>query len=305
MNWAELREAGIHCVGAALDAVAENLRTDAEFAFREVTLGGRSMLLIDAFAEHAFASALKTFRKRRFSHIHVLGEERLKSKDVDLTDAPGLFALVDAIDGTDLVVRDLSNWCSAVVFFEPRAKPGKRILGAFVALPSRQIYFSTADMSEVRVQASVRNKDRRRVRGTSGKRAVTGASLCFYGQKLSNLMSTAEYVERLSQHLGPSADTLRIYNLAGIPLMMKLIDHSLTGARGIDAVFDLKGQRAHDVVPGAYLALKAGAAVRRENGTDCTLRELEQLLLRPAANETRLRYFIAATSELADELCQI
>jgi hypothetical protein len=45
----------------------------------------------------------------------------------------------------------------------------------------------------------------------------------------------------------------RFYNLAGNPMMVRLADGI------IDVVFDLKGQRPHDVVPGAFIAMMAGA----------------------------------------------
>ncbi|TDA25606.1 MAG: hypothetical protein DSO00_08510, partial [Archaeoglobi archaeon] len=61
-------------------------------------------------------------------------------------------------------------------------------------------------------------------------------------------------VKKTNEEIG-----FRIYNLAGNPVMVKLVDHRIKDARGIDAVIEIKGQKPHDMAPGAYIALKGGA----------------------------------------------
>ena len=89
----------------------------------------------------------------------------------------------------------------------------------------------------------------------------------------------------------------RIYNLAGMPMMMKMFD-SGDGLRRIDAVFDVCGQQPHDMVAGAYIAAKGGATLFDLHGKPINI---EQSLLRPA--KERVRYVLAATRPLAEELC--
>jgi hypothetical protein len=45
-------------------------------------------------------------------------------------------------------------------------------------------------------------------------------------------------------------------------MTVKLVDHEVRAAKGIDAVFDVRGQNTHDVVPGAFLAMKAKAVMK-------------------------------------------
>jgi hypothetical protein len=107
----------------------------------------------------------------------------------------------------------------------------------------------------------------------------------------------------------------RIYNLAGIPMLVKLTDHQVKNAKNIDVVFDIHGQNPHDVVPGAYLAKKAGATVRqfiieedkvtkekKVRAEDISYATLEESLIQPAAPTSRLKYFVTSTKELADQI---
>lgn len=65
----------------------------------------------------------------------------------------------------------------------------------------------------------------------------------------------------------------------------------------IHAVFELLGQKPHDVVPGAFIAREAGAIVRDLNGRDI---DLGAALMEP--NKGDLRYIIAANETLYQEL---
>jgi hypothetical protein len=136
------------------------------------------------------------------------------------------------------------------------------------------------------------------VNGPTAITAIEQASVCFYGQKPPNLIDTAS--RALCSSTGPAP--FRIYTLAGIPMMMKLIDHrvQIDGVRGIDAVFDVKGQKPHDVVPGAFIAIKGGATMTDLSGVPINEVTLEQSLKKPASEDSELRYVLAAT----DKLCR-
>ena len=74
-------------------------------------------LRIDVNAEDELAARLHDYHSGKFAYIEYFGEESLDDPHLDLTGRSGTFALADAVDGTDLVERGLSNWCTAVVFF--------------------------------------------------------------------------------------------------------------------------------------------------------------------------------------------
>jgi fructose-1,6-bisphosphatase/inositol monophosphatase family enzyme len=87
-------------------------------------------------------------------------------------------------------------------------------------------------------------------------------------------------------------DAKRIYNLGGNPMLLKVADGSM------DAVFELHGQPAHDVVAGAFIAEKAGAAVLALDGSPLVDHDSYwQALQFPGRKE--LMYVAAGTEELA------
>ncbi len=292
-----------HIVRQILFDVAD----DPENSFEQLrqTQTGKKLLRLDINAEDSFQRLLHKYQKGRFASIQVLGEERLRNPDLNLRGRDGVLALVDAVDGTDLVERGLSNWCSGVVFFAPSNRKGKRILASCVAVPTNSmtpgekprmqvdVYCATPERVYVHTDGKTRD-----VHGCSTTEQMEQASLCFYEQKVSNFLSVAQ--SRLIRNLDVAGD-FRIYNLGGIPMMLKLIDH-FPRIRGVDAVVDLEGQKPHDVVPGAFIAKRAGAVLRDLSGKDIPLGKLEDLLLRPASPETQLTYILTGTSGLADQI---
>jgi len=258
----------------------------------------KAQLLIDLVAEENCRTTIQNYNKGKFGKWHFHGEESLLNKNLDLSKENSICVLADVIDGTDLLERGLGNWCSCFIFFDPRAKSGERLLASFVALPDKEVYFARHDMPG----AFITTKDGQitEVAGRSAVEKVCDASICFYGQKHPNLVKTVSLLNNLTdQNLGK----LRIYNLAGIPMMMKLIDHRIKKARSIDAVFDVNGQKPHDVVPGAYILKKAGATIKNLQGDDINYCDFEELLLKPSS--TKLKYVAAATPELAKNLLAI
>lgn len=294
----------------------------------------KKALGIDASAQAIFAADLQKY----FPQIIVRGEEDFDDESLDLRNPKWKdkkFAIVDMVDGSDLLERGLSNWCSAVTFFEPQADPGKRILAAFVGMPNGETYYSKNNSDDVLVE--VKEKENRhhiketlpplsKISKQHLQTELKNASVAFYGQKVSSLLSIMNrnptdgietlldyvYKAEIEQNFKIKAKInankklkleetpidFRIYTLNGIPIVVKLIDYRVKEIRKIDAVFNIKGQRPHDVVPGVYLAMKAGAVVRNlEKNRDMTKEDLEDALMQPA--KSKLIYVIASNRKLA------
>lgn len=87
-------------------------------------------------------------------------------------------------------------------------------------------------------------------------------------------------------------------------MLVRMCDHQVKRARGVDAVIELKGQMPHDAVPGLFFAVKAGATVLSlaadDFGSPLTLPKLEQLLFAPRT--PAVKYLAATSQQLADEL---
>lgn len=294
-------------------------------------------LAIDSTAQASFTVDLH----KRFSQIIVCGEEDFDDESLDLSKPEWkdkIFAIVDMVDGSDLLERGLSNWCSAITFFEPQADPGKRILAAFVGMPDGELYYSANNSKDVFVETNEK-ESRHYVKKTLPhllsiherylQKELKNASVAYYGQKVSSLFSIINYnstngIETLLDYVYKAEveqntkikakintnielnfeDTpidFRIYTLNGIPMVVKLIDYRVKEIRKIDAIFNIKGQRPHDVVPGVYLALKAGAIVRNlKTRQDMTIEDLENALMQPA--KSKLIYVIASNRKLAMDI---
>src|SRR6266705_2467417 len=102
-------------------------------------VGLKPLLVVDLLAEHFFMSCVA----RRFGPdmVEIYGEESL-ALNPDLRQETRTCILIDMVDGTDLLERDFSNWCSAIVVFSPQER---RIEGSFVFLKSekgRYLYYT-------------------------------------------------------------------------------------------------------------------------------------------------------------------
>lgn len=262
--------------------------------------------------------------------IVVIGEESYAKREIDLDAETRPVIINDPIDGTDLLERGLWNWCTAAIAFYPRGEPGDRIIGGFVGVPPGFSYYATClepgAFSSLRPHLSemltpTRLPNLRRMPSTT---SLDSASICFYGQKIDSFFSLAntkllielqeaarkhkEASEDIGDHTGvmPAARpkkefAFRLYNLGGIPMMVKLADR-VEGASNIDAVIELRGQQVHDVAPGLYIALKGGAALRHLDGSEFTQVQLEEALLNP--RHGRVPYVLAASEALADLICE-
>jgi fructose-1,6-bisphosphatase/inositol monophosphatase family enzyme len=274
----------------------------------------KEALRLDIDAEDTFVRNLnKEYEGGLFKDVLVYGEESI-DETTDLSNESRVVALVDMVDGTDLVERNLSNWCSAAIFFCPSAEPGKRILASCVGLPSGRIYYAHANSEGVycKPQGGLATP----VGGPSQVEDLRQASISFYGQKVSRLQETMktgliDYL--LKEPKSTEAENAiennsqrrknRIYTLAGIPMIVKLIDHRVKRAANIDVVFDCNGQRPHDFIAGAYLAKRASAVIKNiDSGNEISYHDLETALLRPDNPQSDFRYVVAATDRLCDEI---
>ena len=230
--------------------------------------------------------------KAAFPSVLILGEEVKRYPKNLAAVAKDLVAIVDPVDGTDLLARGFSNWCCSLVMFSPKER---RIRAAVVAHSDGDLYWATEDgafKSRRDGTGFVRSKLAvQRPHGFS----LAQASVCFYGQKPERIVSTANALrfEAMQQPSDPNSAKFRIYNLGGNPMMVKIPDGD------VDIVFELKGQEVHDVLPGAFIALHAGAVIR---GVDKSEIELNRAALFP---RERMRYVLAATSRLQEEFSSL
>jgi len=297
----------------------------------------KDMLQVDKEAENR----CKTILLDKFGgeeNLLVLGEETLwKLPDsLDLSKqsvsfGPGadpivsntpetrMTAIVDMIDGSDLLERGFENWCSALVFFRPGPPP--LIIASFVHHSNGSIY--GADQFSAFFIPSKAGTVPRRLRGPEPRSLEAPPDVGLPAQQMEELKRTPEYARQIAicfyaQKTGhfasiPTAgltdwlksvykgkDRLRIYTLAGNPMMAKLAD-----GEHVHAVFEHseKGQYAHDMVPGGYIALRAGAhlvdACSQEEIFEDTL---ASWLLQPAQ---RHRYALGSTLPIAAQLAAV
>ena len=127
------------------------------------------------------------------------------------------------------------------------------------------------------------------------------AAVCFYGQKAANFYAVHKNAPLLTwlrdnraKKINGQAPRFRIYNLAGNPMMVRMTESTGTPP-AIDAVFELKGQKVYDVIPGAFIAKRVGATF-----VDLANRPID--LDRALRERKVLKYVLAATPGLAREL---
>ena len=289
----------------------------------------KSMLALDRIIEDECENILTERIGEKF--IRVVGEEDLwmfpsvdfskqrfegYGEDVRLVEKPEtrLVAIIDMIDGSDLVERNFGNWCSAIVLFNPVPQP--KILFSMIYnavdgtsdtgaknIPGGNIYGSTDERTFLIQPNSnpgeplqpLKGPEARNLTGTSpdkhcpleDRRQIT---LCYYGQKRSHIEVPPGIVQWINE--SQAADRFRLYDLAGNPMMARLAN-----GENIHAVFEHVGQHPHDAVPGAYIGLMAGASLVDCRGEKIEAAHLAEVLMKPCA--AKLRYVLASTEELA------
>lgn len=317
-----LRVAGYRTITDALLQVDTNMRYLEDEALENVEAvhkeRGHVTRQLDLEIERATKMRLRQFlEKSKFNENDILffGEESLKEASLDLSGIDQVVALVDMIDGTDLLARGLGNWCSAMVFFAPARN---EILRSFVGMSYGdylKVYTACLDDQDqlqahvvhVPVKRNQRNdkvlderRTRERLLGTrgpsSGGHPLNGASVCFYGQKKKRLLSVVERSTYPREVPDFENDRHRIYTPAGNPMMAKVAEGRMS------AIFELEGQLPHDVVPGAFICRTAGCVVTDLRGERLGLVES---LMRPADPGRKLKYLIGSNQEVHGALLSL
>lgn len=299
IDYNSIIKASIQIIKEVQSGIQVSIESDPESAFERLSIEGRakqkSLLGVDHTAEQTTKQLL--IRKLKKMKIRYIGEESLRNERLDLSNQPGIVCLMDMVDGTDLLERDLSNWCSALTFYQPSKQ---KILASFVGIPNKCVYYATAQDAAAYKQ-SFTDKEPREIKCNSTEGILLStASIAFYGQKLKNFFSITKYPKLISTltDIAQTPSKTRLYNFGGNPMMMKLFD----GNTKIDAIFDLVGQAPHDVVPGAFIAEKAGAIFRDLKGNPINLIEA---LKKPAATDSRISYILTSTESLSQQFLQL
>jgi len=257
---------------------------------------GKCFLNIDKYSEDTFRVLTRKYFRDKITYY---GEESFRNPSLDLAAKVNddIVAIMDMVDGTDLVVRNLSNWCSAVVFFSTKEE---KILASLVGFPSRRVYCYCPSFNKgaFYVQKLGTSKgltsEVTYLEDLNGKsKDLMNSTICFYGQKLKKLLSFQRFIENLNKQDLDS--NIRVYNLGGNPMMVKVA----TGE--VDAVIELEGQFPHDVAAGAYIAKSTGAVFRDLEGREINL---AKLLLKPAHPDSKIKYILASSEKLYQDIRQ-
>lgn len=255
----EIADAALQIIRCVQREVFEDIRMHPENVFETATIGSRTkpLLAIDLVAERSAAPKLR--RQLRRYGLWVVGEESLRDETLECCNEDWLAFQVDVIDGSGLLQRGASNWCSAIAFFHP---PQQKIVAAFLGLPHVGIYMARYDLPKPWKYSRRGGPHPPSVSGPSRNANLSSRSIAFYGQKVScfssptkrqkpsHLLGKLEMSDLKSKNSGA-----RIYNLAGNSVMVRMIDG--WEAAKTDTAFELKGQALHDMVCRAYIAQKA------------------------------------------------
>jgi fructose-1,6-bisphosphatase/inositol monophosphatase family enzyme len=284
----------------------------------------KQMLAVDQTAEDKCIEILTDhFGNEK---IRVLGEETLwpeqfKSLDLNKQHLEGygestrmvegpetrIVAIIDMIDGSDLVERNFGNWCSAMIFSKPGPHPkilfslvhqaDGRIYGAdeegtFLLRPTAKAVEDLGVLNGPEIR-KLRREDHERTR----REETRQIAICFYGQQYKNFATLPCSFQSWIKD-SPARQRIRIYNLAGNPMMARLAN-----GEGVHAVFEHHGQFPHDAAPGAYIGLRAGGHLVDLAGNPITAESLAARLMRPSGEG--LQYVLASTEDLSLQLADV
>jgi len=269
------RSAMLHTQLGITDLIAR----EPNRAFQEVHVAGKGKDHVTTRVDLMAQREASAFLRRAGLDLRIEGEETPSDRKVDLRRETRAVVMMDMIDGTDLLTREMGNWCSAMVVFHP---PNAEILGSWVGLPlgdQFKLYGAARSYEGARLltydilptktglRYVLREQPARswvRLRPQSYRpapgRPLDGTSVCFYGQKRSRLLHLRDETDFPWHPSLEASGKLRVYTLAGNPMLAKLAEGR------VSAVFEAKGQRPYDCIPGLYLADKAGAAVTGLDG---------------------------------------
>lgn len=269
----------------------------------------KTLTYVDAKAEFSFAKEInKHFGEDRVS---IFGEESIAHRG-NLANESRICILVDMVDGTDLFERGFYNWCSAVVVFSPS---NRKIIASFVVQPGlypgiTTIYYADQVQSKaIDVSGLSKNKEligsNERVLACSQDEKdlpLSAARICAYAQNPRSIRELLQFFHNrggraaIDKLLG-SSQRMRFYNLAGNPMMARLPEGI------VHCVFDVHGQKAHDVVPGAFIALKAGAVIYSLD-PDKKIDEdflFDSIIADPNSNRADLKYIVSINKKIIED----
>jgi fructose-1,6-bisphosphatase/inositol monophosphatase family enzyme len=141
----QLLRHSVYLVRNVQKGIATRLEFDPEIALQRIPDPKKDPnnqpLRIDYYAEDVVVRGLQQKFKSR---ICAVGEESLERRPdlKDITKRTDVVAIMDIIDGTDLLLRRFANWCSAIVFFYP---PRQEILLSLVADHEGNVFYATKD----------------------------------------------------------------------------------------------------------------------------------------------------------------
>jgi fructose-1,6-bisphosphatase/inositol monophosphatase family enzyme len=270
---------------------------------------------VDGWTHTLYETVFAQFGNR----MVITGEEGKKIKQTKVKRTVGS---IDAIDGTDLWAKGFYNWCTALFFFIP----GEKIVSSFVGVPSSPpvtilspaltggrivsgvpagtVYYTYLGEAFKRGKIEgIPKRKKLKIPDENKNRTIKEASICFYGQKPKNILNLLEnerFVNFLKILREESAEKkavpFRIYNLGGNPMMVKLAEGF------VDAVIELVGQDLYDVLPGAFIAQKAGAFFGDLRGNRIDDDYLKKLLSEPGT--PTISYLLTASESLYRELLE-
>jgi hypothetical protein len=278
----------------------------------------KTMLFIDYEAEIVCKTELlRRLHDEDQEKFCVLGEESLwdregldlerervlKDDKISAEPETRLVFVLDMIDGTDLLERDLENWCSAAVLFSPKPEP--KVLMSIVHDSRGRLYGAHYEEGTFLITPTTKTDDAGKEYTLYTRTALGGpqrvhcrdAAICFYAQKRRHFTTIPRgFYDWLQKHKTTKNDKLRLYTLAGNPMMARLAN-----GEKVHAVFEHRGQFPHDAVPGAYIGLKQGAHLLEiDTGKRLTEEMMARSLLTPSGKG--LRYVEASSKPLAVEL---
>ena len=123
-------EAGFLAVESALKTIEESADDPSALELNWSIKLGKYLLNVDREAQKA---AEQTLKQQFHDKIEIRGEE---SSLEPFTFKSELAALLDMVDGTDLLERGLGNWCSAMTIFNE-----ERVWASLIGMQNREIYF--------------------------------------------------------------------------------------------------------------------------------------------------------------------
>ena len=199
-----------------------------------------------------------------------------------------IICLLDPIDGTDLFAKKLGNWCTAVVIYTTENK----ILASFIGLPNKTIYFSTNTMKGVAKKVV----DLTDYISVNKKKSISsGITFSWYGQKVKNFLSVIKH-KKFLKFIKKAKKDFRILNISGNPIMLQMVDNEVP----VNVIVELCGQHPHDMIPGAYLATKAGAILTDLKGNKI---KFEDYLSKPQVD--KIKYILANSKAVYKKFFEI